>query len=65
MRTAGAAGLAPKPLTGVWFRAIQPQFWTTAFKSDPGVIGKQIRLSDRSATVVGVRVGRERRDRYR
>jgi len=33
VRTAGAAGLAPKPLTGVWFRAIQPQFWTTAFKT--------------------------------
>jgi predicted permease len=30
------------------------RFWTTAFKSDPGVIGKTIRLSDRPATVVGV-----------
>jgi len=30
------------------------RFWTSAFKSDPGVIGKQIRLSDRPATVVGV-----------
>src|SRR4029077_18283460 len=29
-------------------------FWTSAFKSDPGVIGKVIRLSDRPATVVGV-----------
>jgi len=30
------------------------RFWTSAFKSDPGVIGKVIRLSDRTATVVGV-----------
>jgi len=30
------------------------RFWTGAFKSDPTVIGKQIRLSDRPATVVGV-----------
>jgi len=30
------------------------RFWTTAFKSDPGVIGKVVRLSDRPATVVGV-----------
>src|SRR6478672_9921668 len=30
------------------------RFWTTAFKSDPSVIGKTIRLSDRQATVVGV-----------
>jgi predicted permease len=30
------------------------RFWTTAFKSDPTVIGKSIRLSDRPATVVGV-----------
>jgi predicted permease len=30
------------------------RFWTSAFKSDPGVIGKTIRLSDRNATVVGV-----------
>ncbi len=30
------------------------RFWTSAFKSDPAVIGKVIRLSDRSATVVGV-----------
>jgi putative ABC transport system permease protein len=30
------------------------RFWTTAFKSDPTVIGKNIRLSDRPATVVGV-----------
>ena len=30
------------------------RFWTTAFKSDPAVIGKTIRLSDRPATVVGV-----------
>src|SRR5262249_10512291 len=30
------------------------RFWTSAFKSDPGVIGKAIRLSDRPATVVGV-----------
>src|SRR5499427_6230033 len=28
--------------------------WTSAFKSDPAVIGKTIRLSDRAATVVGV-----------
>ena len=30
------------------------RFWTSAFKSDPSVIGKIIRLSDRPATVVGV-----------
>ena len=30
------------------------RFWTTAFQSDPNVIGKTIRLSDRTATVVGV-----------
>jgi len=30
------------------------RFWTSALKSDPSVIGKQIRLSDRPATVVGV-----------
>src|SRR5436309_15590044 len=30
------------------------RFWTTAFRSDPSVIGKTIRLSDRPATVVGV-----------
>ncbi len=30
------------------------RFWTSAFRSDAGVIGKVIRLSDRSATVVGV-----------
>src|SRR5246500_4539051 len=30
------------------------RFWTSAFRSDPGVIGKVIRLSDRPATVVGV-----------
>jgi putative ABC transport system permease protein len=30
------------------------RFWTTAFGSDPAVIGKTIRLSDRPATIVGV-----------
>jgi putative ABC transport system permease protein len=30
------------------------RFWTTALKSDPTVLGKNIRLSDRSATIVGV-----------
>ena len=30
------------------------RFWTTALKSDPSVIGKTIRLGERSATVVGV-----------
>src|SRR5262245_28470054 len=30
------------------------RFWTSAFKSDPNVIGKEIRLSDRPATIVGV-----------
>jgi putative ABC transport system permease protein len=30
------------------------RFWTTALRSDPSVIGKVVRLSDRSATVVGV-----------
>jgi predicted permease len=30
------------------------RFWTSAFKSDPNVIGKTVRLSDRPATIVGV-----------
>src|SRR5438093_1689476 len=30
------------------------RFWTTAFRRDPSVIGKTIRLSDRPATIVGV-----------
>src|SRR5262245_41943821 len=30
------------------------RFWTTSLKSDPSVIGKVIRLGDRSATIVGV-----------
>src|SRR6202171_6400447 len=30
------------------------RFWSTTLKSDPSVIGKQIRLGDRPATVVGV-----------
>jgi predicted permease len=30
------------------------RFWTTALKSDPSVLGKAIRLGDRSATIVGV-----------
>lgn len=30
------------------------RFWTTALRSDPGVIGRQIQLSDRPATIVGV-----------
>src|SRR5216683_1196093 len=30
------------------------RFWTTTMKSDPSVIGKAVRLGDRSATVVGV-----------
>ncbi|HEY2849209.1 MAG TPA: ABC transporter permease, partial [Gemmatimonadaceae bacterium] len=30
------------------------RFWTTALRSDPSIIGKTVRLSDRSATVVGV-----------
>ena len=30
------------------------RFWTTAFRSDPSVIGRAIRLSDRPATIVGV-----------
>src|SRR5579871_6787582 len=30
------------------------RFWTTALHSDPSVIGKQVRLSDRTATIVGV-----------
>ena len=30
------------------------RFWTTAFKSDPSVIGKTVRLDTRSAQVVGV-----------
>jgi len=30
------------------------RFWTTTLKSDPSVIGRQIRLGERSATIVGV-----------
>lgn len=30
------------------------RFWTTAFQADPAVIGRSIRLSDRTATIVGV-----------
>jgi predicted permease len=30
------------------------RFWTTTLNSDPSVIGKTIRLGDRSATIVGV-----------
>src|SRR5687768_5131065 len=30
------------------------RFWTSAFQRDPNVIGRQVRLSDRPATIVGV-----------
>jgi predicted permease len=30
------------------------RFWSTVLKSDPSVIGKQVRLGERSATIVGV-----------
>jgi putative ABC transport system permease protein len=30
------------------------RFWTTSLKSDPAVLGKTVRLGDRSATIVGV-----------
>ena len=30
------------------------RFWTTSLQSDPSVLGKQIRLGERSATIVGV-----------
>jgi predicted permease len=30
------------------------RFWTEAFNSDPAVIGKAVRLGDRTATIVGV-----------
>jgi putative ABC transport system permease protein len=30
------------------------RFWTTTLGSDPGVIGKSVRLGDRAATIVGV-----------
>jgi putative ABC transport system permease protein len=30
------------------------RFWTTGLKSDPAVLGKTVRLGDRSATIVGV-----------
>ncbi|HEY0783565.1 MAG TPA: FtsX-like permease family protein, partial [Thermoanaerobaculia bacterium] len=30
------------------------RFWTSALKSDPSVLGKTVRLSDREATIVGV-----------
>ena len=41
---AGAAGAA----------VLTHRFWTTAFQSDPAIVGRTIRLSDRSATIVGV-----------
>ncbi len=41
---AGAAGAA----------VLTYRFWTTQMNSDPGVIGKTIRLGSRSATIVGV-----------
>ena len=30
------------------------RFWRSAFKSDPTIIGREVRLSDRPATIVGV-----------
>jgi predicted permease len=30
------------------------RFWTTSFNSDPGVVGKSVRLGPRTATIVGV-----------
>src|SRR5262252_1988167 len=30
------------------------RFWMTGLQSDPGVLGKTIRLGDRSATIVGI-----------
>ena len=30
------------------------RFWTTEFQSDPSVIGRSVRLGDRTATIVGV-----------
>jgi predicted permease len=30
------------------------RFWTTEFQRDPGIIGRSIRLGDRTATIVGV-----------
>jgi putative ABC transport system permease protein len=30
------------------------RFWTTVFNSDPSVVGKTVRLGERSATIVGV-----------
>ncbi len=30
------------------------RFWTTAFQSDPWVLGRTVRLGDRTATIVGV-----------
>ncbi|MGH9795230.1 MAG: ABC transporter permease [Candidatus Acidiferrales bacterium] len=30
------------------------RFWTTALASDPGVLGKTVRLGERSATIIGV-----------
>src|SRR5205814_5206151 len=30
------------------------RFWTTALKSDPSVLGKNVRLGTRAATIVGV-----------
>jgi predicted permease len=46
MRDDGAAAAGAMVLTY--------RFWTTAFKSDTGILGKTVRLGTRSATVVGV-----------
>ena len=51
-RLLGAARRWPERPQGA--AVLTYRFWTTAFRSDPGVIGKTIRLSDRPATVVGV-----------
>jgi putative ABC transport system permease protein len=50
-RLLGPADDGPKAAGAV---VLTWNFWTTALKSDPSVIGRTVRLGDRSATIVGV-----------
>src|SRR5262249_18682035 len=49
LRDAGDDGPNAAGVTVLTYR-----FWTSSLQSDPSVIGKQIRLGERSATIVGV-----------
>ena len=52
-----SAGCSMRPTTGrkaAGAAVLTYRFWTTTLGSDPSVIGKTVRLGDRSATIVGV-----------